>query len=147
MSSRLRITVRGESREYADPVVAVGRDDQVGVTVPHPDVSRRHAEFRRTPHGWYLVDLRSTNGTWVDGQRISHELLAADRQLTVVVGGENGEQFQVEVLPAAVPEASPPPNGPASGTSFPQEVGQQSGHSQPQPFPQGWTGSEQSAPM
>jgi len=41
----------------------------------HPDVSRRHLEFRRAAQGWFLVDLQSTNGTWRGGQRVVHERL------------------------------------------------------------------------
>jgi hypothetical protein len=33
-------------------------------------ISRRHAELRRVPAGWLLVDRASTNGTWVNGRRV-----------------------------------------------------------------------------
>jgi len=35
------------------------------------DVSRRHAEVRRTPEGWALVDEGSSNGSYLNGQRVS----------------------------------------------------------------------------
>jgi len=33
-------------------------------------VSRRHAALERTPGGWLLSDLESTNGTRVNGWRV-----------------------------------------------------------------------------
>ena len=40
-----------------------------------PNVSRRHAEVRRIGEGYSLVDLGSTNGTDVNGQRIQETAL------------------------------------------------------------------------
>lgn len=140
--STLRVSWSGGTREYTDLVVTVGRESTVGVPVSHPDVSRRHAEFRRTPQGWFLVDLQSTNGTWVEQQRISHELLPQGRPVTVMVGGEHGVQLLVEVLAASVNEPTqtfdppvPPPQ---------PDPGSQPQPSQPQPSPpQHRTGSPQ----
>ena len=36
----------------------------------HPTVSRSHAALRRTADGWYVRDLGSSNGTWVDGRPV-----------------------------------------------------------------------------
>ena len=33
-------------------------------------VSRQHAQLERTPDGWLLSDLESTNGTRVNGWRV-----------------------------------------------------------------------------
>jgi pSer/pThr/pTyr-binding forkhead associated (FHA) protein len=34
-------------------------------------VSRRHAQLRRQGNGWRVVDLLSTNGTYLNGRHIS----------------------------------------------------------------------------
>jgi hypothetical protein len=34
-------------------------------------VSRRHAMIRREDEGYKLIDLDSTNGTWINGQRLT----------------------------------------------------------------------------
>ncbi|PRH79118.1 peptide-binding protein [Streptomyces solincola] len=49
----------------------IGRDPANGLRLSHESVSRRHAEL--VPHGglWVLRDLGSTNGTTVNGQRVT----------------------------------------------------------------------------
>ena len=43
-----------------------GRDDDCGVQLDDHTVSRRHAAFRWTGHGYLVADLGSTNGTMVN---------------------------------------------------------------------------------
>ncbi|MCB2184922.1 MAG: FHA domain-containing protein [Deltaproteobacteria bacterium] len=57
-------------------VLVVGRDPSCDLTLDHPDVSRRHAELRRTPQGYLIKDLGSTNGTTVNGTKVAEKLLA-----------------------------------------------------------------------
>ena len=52
----------------------VGRDEDVGVRVDAPSVSRRHARLTVTRGEPVLVeDLRSKNGTWVGDRRLESE--------------------------------------------------------------------------
>jgi hypothetical protein len=64
-----------------EPTITVGRhdDSDVALSWDH-DVSRRHAELRRMPEGWTLVDEGSRNGSYVNGQRVSgqHPLREGD---------------------------------------------------------------------
>lgn len=52
------------------PVLSIGRTPDNGLSLPHPLVSRRHAELRLGPEGAILTDLGSANGTFVDGNRL-----------------------------------------------------------------------------
>ncbi len=62
-----------------DPVV-IGRMSTNDVVLSDPNVSRRHAELRRSGGRWMLVDLGSTNGTTVNGKLArEHELNDGDR--------------------------------------------------------------------
>ena len=38
-----------------------------------PAVSRRHARLNRRGEHWYVRDMGSTNGTWVNGRRLAAE--------------------------------------------------------------------------
>jgi len=49
----------------------IGRDENCEITIDVVAVSRRHAIVVRSPHGWSLRDLDSSNGTWVNGERLS----------------------------------------------------------------------------
>ena len=51
--------------------ITIGRLPDSDVVVDDLLVSRRHAVLDRAPHGWKLTDLRSGNGTFVNGQRVA----------------------------------------------------------------------------
>src|SRR5262249_5014634 len=48
----------------------IGRDSRCDLAIDHMTVSRIHARLERTPGGWVLKDLSSTNGTRVNGWRV-----------------------------------------------------------------------------
>src|SRR5262245_37814881 len=56
--------------EWSTPVLTIGRDGANDIVIDHPLASRRHARLERDEHGYCIRDLESTNGTYVDGERI-----------------------------------------------------------------------------
>lgn len=52
--------------------LTIGRDPGNDIVLPHPIVSRQHARIKRArPEGAYTIeDLGSTNGTFVNGERV-----------------------------------------------------------------------------
>jgi len=49
---------------------SIGRDASCDLLIADMTVSRVHARLERTPDGWLLTDLASTNGTRVNGWRV-----------------------------------------------------------------------------
>jgi pSer/pThr/pTyr-binding forkhead associated (FHA) protein len=52
------------------PVTTVGRHPDSRVFLDDITVSRRHAEIRRTPIGYEVVDVGSLNGTYLNRERV-----------------------------------------------------------------------------
>ncbi len=52
----------------------LGRDAQCDLVLDDPKISRRHARFQRVHDEMILEDLNSTNGTFVNGQRIKGQM-------------------------------------------------------------------------
>jgi serine phosphatase RsbU (regulator of sigma subunit) len=50
--------------------IVIGRDAQAGLVLSSPDVSRRHCQVELTKGEVVATDLRSTNGTYIDGKKI-----------------------------------------------------------------------------
>lgn len=51
----------------------IGRDPMSDIIINDPEVSRQHARISETDNGFQIEDLGSTNGTFVDGQRLKSE--------------------------------------------------------------------------
>lgn len=84
-SGRARLIYMADNTEITLPMkaeVTVGRVDPVNNVLPDIDLtaidvqlttSRRHAKILRRSDGLYILEERATNGTFVNGQRISSE--------------------------------------------------------------------------
>jgi hypothetical protein len=55
-----QVSIQGER-------LLLGREQPVDMMVEDKAASRRHAQVYRKGGKWYLKDLGSTNGTWLDG--------------------------------------------------------------------------------
>jgi hypothetical protein len=75
------VMVAGRRRELDDRVVVVGRSRECDIAVDDPNVSRRHAEIRREDGAYWIVDLGSTNGVTVNGERVERARLDPDAEV------------------------------------------------------------------
>jgi len=73
----------GRSFAIGDRPVVIGRSPDVAVVINDSNVSRRHAEVWRTTEGVAIKDLQSTNGTFVNGHRITAVSLSPRDDITI----------------------------------------------------------------
>ena len=94
----------GARATFDTPIVTVGRHAMSDLHFdPHADldVSTQHAEFREASGVWNIADQGSTNGTFVNGERITGERRLNDGD--VVSFGANGPRVEVRGVGRATP--------------------------------------------
>ena len=80
---RFALTMRGRTRVLEGNRIVLGRSKDSDIRVEDANVSRRHAELRREGADWWLVDLDSTNGTELNGRRVSRSKLSDGDTITL----------------------------------------------------------------
>ena len=120
MTLELRIATgarAGVRERFEKSVVSVGRhplSDLRFDPAQDLDVSTRHAELRGIDGVWTIHDQRSTNGTFVNGQRVEGERVLREGDL--ITFGANGPRVEVhlsgatpDILPGALPDGDRTP--------------------------------------
>jgi hypothetical protein len=69
-AQHVSLDVEGRSYQLNSPVTVIGRGAEADVVVDDAGVSRRHAEVHTDGNRVRVIDLGSTNGTFVDGERV-----------------------------------------------------------------------------
>jgi hypothetical protein len=122
--------------ELNKDIVTLGRDITNDITINDPEVSRHHLRITRGAGGFTLEDLGSTNGTFINGQRLTGArplrpgdmvglgetvTLAYESAMAPAAGGDlpgatapGGAQR----LPASPPYVPPPAAAPASPPAY-----------------------------
>jgi S1-C subfamily serine protease len=125
----LRITAgsgksAGAWTRFEKPVVTIGRHPSSDLHFDPDvelDVSARHAELRSSDlGGWSVYDLHSTNGTFVNGERVAEyrRVFTGD----VISFGPRGPKVEVRVAEVARTPASSSASIPASTSATPRDT-------------------------
>ncbi len=81
------LDIDGERYPLVGSLTVIGRDATADIILDDPGISRRHSEVRVTHDGPHLVssirDLASTNGTFVNGERIASTRLIDGDQIAI----------------------------------------------------------------
>jgi len=131
----------GQTFTLTKDVMSVGRDPSNDIVINHPQVSRQHARLIRQGGVVVLEDLGSTNGTFVNGVRLTapHTLTNGDviglgEAVRLTFHGPAGAGDATEVLkPGAVPTPSPPPPAPEPAYAPPPAPAPEPAYAPPPP--------------
>jgi pSer/pThr/pTyr-binding forkhead associated (FHA) protein len=108
------------SLSFRGDEMVIGRDAGCGFVVDLPTVSSRHARLKRSGDRISIEDLTSSNGTFVNGQRIDREVavkagdvigLGSHAMLLAVEPGTAAEEDALEFCEAGPSEDAPVPFG------------------------------------
>lgn len=121
----------GQEYTLTKPQTVLGRDPGVDIVINSNGVSRRHARITQQGEQYFIEDLGSSNGTYVNGQRIvSRVQLSGDVQVqlgqgvvmrfalpssaTVLMTPPQAEQGMATMLESSMdfPASSAPPTAP-----------------------------------
>jgi len=115
----LCLVYRQGEAEHRVPIlpagITIGRGAECDVVLPVPALSRQHCRVERDGDGARLVDLGSTNGTFVNGARVTEPVGLSDGMLIRLGGLELRFEANTRISNAAPPP--PPPQPPPSVTS------------------------------
>jgi hypothetical protein len=82
--ARASLRLGSTRHDLADDKFVIGRSRECDITLDDPNVSRRHAEIRRENGAFWIVDLKSTNGVEVNGERVERARL--NHSDTILIG-------------------------------------------------------------
>lgn len=105
MKALLKSAETGDETDLSG-VTIIGRSSECQVNVPDPRVSRRHAMVRKQDGGFYLFDLGSFNGSYLNGSRVTAArklktgdvIGLADHEYVFEQIGEDGDGADLDTL-------------------------------------------------
>ena len=104
MSREIHVVVPGSDKALRfTETVRLGRAEGNGIVIIDTVVSKEHLELRRTGDDWEIIDLGSTNGTFIDGKQVTRAFVGAATTLQL---GDGGPEVRLTVPAPEVP-ASP----------------------------------------
>jgi hypothetical protein len=77
------VTLEGRAHRITSRSFVIGRSRECDLRVGDGNASRRHAEIVQEGATYFVVDLGSTNGTELNGRRVTREKLADGDRITV----------------------------------------------------------------
>lgn len=139
-SVQYRLVIRrgpnpNQTFELNRDTITIGRDITNDIVINDPEISRHHARLVRSGSGYAIEDLRSTNATFVNRQRITgpqqlangdligfgetvtlaYEVAGGPEQVTVASGGPSRSDVAQQRMPPPPPPqpaySAPPPSG------------------------------------
>ncbi len=64
-------------------VFLIGRGSKCDHIIHHRSVSREHVVITKERNGWFIEDLNSANGTWLDGEQITKHKISGGEEFNI----------------------------------------------------------------
>ena len=77
--------------------IIIGRDETSDIQIDNIAVSREHATIIKGPNYYFIEDMHSKNGTFVNGKKINKKFLKVDDEILI---GKHSLQIILEEDPA-----------------------------------------------
>jgi predicted component of type VI protein secretion system len=101
----------GDPIPLLGPALVVGRRESTDIVLRFPNVSGQHCELTIVDGYWVVKDLGSSNGTKVNGSRITEQRLEPGDTLSIAK-----HEFEIAYEPARLgATAAPPEESPKAG--------------------------------
>jgi pSer/pThr/pTyr-binding forkhead associated (FHA) protein len=71
VEARLVNEANGNVYPVTGNVTTIGRGETNKIVIPERSISRTHCRVERTSTGYRMVDMNSTNGTFVNGHKVT----------------------------------------------------------------------------
>ena len=106
MRDVLRLTGSHPPKEWVleSGRLVMGRLPACEISLNDANASRQHAGLVKREDGWWLVDLDSTNGTFVNGSMVKERRLAPGDRIQI---GSSKLEYVTEPVPPVPPKAPP----------------------------------------
>ncbi|WP_437288944.1 ATP-binding protein [Sorangium sp. So ce406] len=103
-----------------DAAVTIGRAEDQAICIPHRSLSRSQARIEPSEAGFFIVDLQSKNGTFVNGVRVQRKAIRSGDTITL---GDLDLLFTADADPSSEPSLRPQAIRPLTHTSIGKLMG------------------------
>lgn len=82
----LQVTVDGRKKTFSfskEPKIIIGRSPDCQIPIDDKKASRHHCVIERTPIGYNVIDMKSVNGTFINGVRLPNAPLAVGDEVKI----------------------------------------------------------------
>ena len=69
----LKGTLKGKKIETDQSVITIGSDKSNLLVIGDPGISSRHVYIEKLDDQWMLIDAKSTNGVYINGEKVEHK--------------------------------------------------------------------------
>lgn len=137
----------GKVFELTQGEIVIGRETSNQIVINDAEISRRHARLVAQSGGYMIEDLGSTNGTFVNGQRLMGPHFLSHGEL-INVGENVSLAFQAPQFdPNATLASSPPAYGVGAAQTLPSSSPSPYSPVQPEPVSPAYSGNVPPGPI